>query len=512
MERRGRGSDRGGAELSVRKILIANRGEIAIRVIRSCQEHGLRTVAVYSEIDRDSPHVRLADEAHLLGGSPAVESYLNIPKILAVAKISGADSLHPGYGFLSENPDFARAVRRRGLTFIGPSERSMRLLGDKVAARDLARSLAVPVVPGSHEPLRTTGEALKVAKSVGFPVIIKAAGGGGGKGMRIVRSREGLAHAVASARAEAQLAFGDGRLFIEKYIRNPRHVEVQIIADHHGNVIHLGERECSIQRRHQKVIEESPSTAVGAKLRGQLTEAALKLVRKSGYTNAGTVEFILDDKGHFYFLEVNTRLQVEHPVTEMRVGFDIVWEQIRIAAGLPLELKQEEVAFRGHSIEARIYAEDPANQFYPTSGLIVSIKPFTGLGIREERGIEKGNRVSTYYDPMLSKLVSWGRNRKEAIERLEWALEKYEIFGVKTNISLCLWVLHHPLFRSGKYTTHFLDDCFSADLLDPPQEFLVSAAIAAVLKKQAVSRVRMNGEPAPGEGKWRRKLLGLMRG
>jgi propionyl-CoA carboxylase alpha chain len=496
----------------IQKILIANRGEIAIRVIRSCKEHGVRTVAVYSEIDEDSPHVRLADEAVLIGPSPAVESYLNIPNVLSAARRSGADAVHPGYGFLSENPEFAKAVRRKGITFIGPPERSMRLLGDKVAARTLARSLGIPVVPGSREPLRTTAEALKVAKEVGYPVMIKAAGGGGGKGMRVVGSKKDLERDLGAARTEARLAFGDGRLFLEKYIRKPRHVEVQVIADGRGNAIHLGERECSIQRRHQKVIEESPSTAVDSTLRARLGEAALKLVRKSKYTNAGTVEFILDDRGNFYFLEVNTRLQVEHPVTEMRVGFDIVWEQIRIASGLPLELTQEEVEFRGHAIEARIYAEDPANHYYPTSGTIVSLNPATGLGIREERGVEAGTRVSTYYDPMLSKLVAWGRTREEAIKRLSWALENYQIFGVKTNISLCLWVLHHPQFRSGKYDTHFLEEKFSADLLEPPEEYLVAAALGSVLKAQSLAKERSNGGLEQPAGEWRKKLEDLMRG
>ena len=329
--------------------------------------------------------------------------------------------------------------------------------------------------------------------------------------MRVVRSRSELAQAIPGARSEARLAFGDGRLFVEKYIWNPRHVEVQVIADQHGKAIHLGERECSIQRRHQKIIEESPSTAVDSKLRALLTEAALKLTRKSGYTNAGTVEFILDEKGNFYLLEVNTRLQVEHPVTEMRVGFDIVWEQIRIAGGLPLALKQEEVAFRGHAIEARVYAEDPENEFYPSSGLIASLKPPTGLGIREERGVEEGSTISTYYDPMLSKLVVWGGTRADAIKRLVWALENYEIFGIKTNIGLCLWILNHPDFRLGRYNTNFLAAHFSRGVLTPPREMLLDAAISTVLREQLSANAGRNDEPEPAPGRWRKKLLDHMR-
>ena len=495
----------------LRKILIANRGEIAIRVIRTCKEHGIRTVAVYSEIDEGSPHVRLADEAIPIGPPPAVESYLSIPKVLAAARQSQADGVHPGYGFLSENPEFVKGVLRQGIIFIGPSARAMRLLGDKVAARSLARSLDIPVVPGSREPLRTPSEASRLAKKVGYPVLIKAAGGGGGKGMRIVRSEQDLGEAIRAARNEARIAFGDGRLFLEKYIQKPRHIEVQVLADHHGNAIHLGERECSIQRRHQKVIEESPSTAVDSKLRNRLTEAALKLILKAGYTNAGTVEFIVDARGDFYFLEVNTRLQVEHPVTEMRTGQDIVWEQIRIASGFPLELRQEEVDFRGHSIEARIYAEDPANQFYPTSGQIVSLKPASGPGIRDERGVEEGSYVSTYYDPMLSKLISWGRTREEAIRRLAMALEDYQIHGVKTNIPLCLWVLYHPLFQAGRYDTHFLDDRFSPAVMEPPENYLVAAALSAVLMDQRVSGSRLNGVARDANGEWRKQLADFMR-
>jgi acetyl-CoA carboxylase biotin carboxylase subunit len=495
----------------IKKILIANRGEIAIRVIRSCQEHGIKTVAVYSEIDEDSLHVRLADEAYLIGPSPAAESYLSIPNILKLAKRSGAHAIHPGYGFLSENPDFVKAVRRAGLTFIGPSERSMRLLGDKIAARRLAKSLGVPVVPGSDSALASGTKAAAVARSIGYPIMIKAAAGGGGKGMRIVRTERELADAISGARADARLAFGDDRLFVERYIRNPRHVEVQFLRDNQGHAIHLGERECSIQRRHQKIIEESPSTAVNPTLRTRLTQAALKLVNKSEYTNAGTVEFILDEEGDYYFLEVNTRLQVEHPVTEMRVGLDIVWEQIRIAGGLPLAFKQEELSFRGHAIESRIYAEDPGDGFLPTTGRIVSLKSPKGLGIREECGVEEGTRVSTYYDPLLSKLVAWGQTRTEAIARLIWALENYELFGVRTNISLVLWVLNHPLFHAGKYDTNFLMNNFSNQVLEIPKETLFAAAASCVLKEQIPVQSAPDSANVQTGGEWRRKLLDFMR-
>lgn len=479
-------------------------------MIRSCKEHDVKTVAVYSDADRDAPYVRLADESYGLGPSAAAESYLNIPAILKALKQSRADAVHPGYGFLSENPHFSRAVTSAGVLFIGPGEGAMRLLGDKISARRLAESVGVPVVPGARKPLSSLKAAILAARAAGYPVLVKAAGGGGGKGMRVVRSEAELGSALAGARADALLAFGDGRLFLEKYIQDPKHVEVQVIADSAGNAIHLGERECSVQRRHQKIIEESPSTVVSAGLRGRITEAALKLIRKSRYTNAGTVEFILDREGRFYFLEVNTRLQVEHPVTEMRVGLDIVWEQIRVAEGLPLSVGQKDVEFRGHAIEARVYAEDPENGFFPTTGTIVGFKAPTGLGIREDRGFEGGTEITTHYDPMLSKVIAWGNSREEARKRLMRVLENYEIFGVKTNIPLCLWVLNHAEFRSGKYGTSFLEEELRPDCLKAPADVRAGAAVAAVLREQILRGNKSNGLAGSIDSGWRSKILEYM--
>ena len=492
------------------KILIANRGEIAVRVIRTCREHGLKSVAVYSEADLHAPHVDLADESYLLGPAPAGESYLNIGRILEVARRSRTTAVHPGYGFLSENPVFARAARRAGLIFIGPSEKSMRMLGDKMAARRLAASLGIPVVPGSHEPITRAREAASVARKVGYPVLLKAAGGGGGKGMRIVHSSAGLAAALASARSEARLAFGDDRIFLEKYIHKPRHVEVQVLAEAGGKAIHLGERECSIQRRHQKVIEESPSTAIDNKTRSELTQAALKIIERAGYSNAGTVEFILDEDGRFYFLEVNTRLQVEHPVTEMRVGLDIVWEQIRLAHGQPLSVRQEDIHFSGHAIECRIYAEDPENEYFPSSGSIVSLSPPGGPGIREDRGVEEGSDISAYYDTMISKIIAWGSSRREAIGRSVRALEDYEIFGLKTNIALCLSVLHHPDFRAGRYDTSFLEK--QVPKISPiPENALLSAAAACVLLEQVQAGEQPGNDHEAAKSEWRKQSFDWVR-
>ena len=491
------------------KVLIANRGEIAVRVIRTCREHGLKSVAVYSEADLHAPHVDLADESYLLGPAPAGESYLNIRRILEAARRSRATAVHPGYGFLSENPVFARAVRRAGLIFIGPTERSMRVLGDKVAARHLAASLGIPVVPGSHEPITRARDAASVARKVGYPVLIKAAGGGGGKGMRIVQSEGGLEGALTAARTEARLAFGDDRVFLEKYIQRPRHVEVQVLAEVGGKAVHLGERECSIQRRHQKVIEESPSTFVDANTRAQLTQAALKIVKRAGYSNAGTVEFILDEDRHFYFLEVNTRLQVEHPVTEMRVGLDIVWEQITLAHGQPLSVSQDGIHFRGHAIECRIYAEDPENEYFPSSGSIVSLSPPGGPGIREDRGVEEGGEISAYYDTMVSKIIAWGGSRTEAISRSIRALEDYEIFGVKTNIAQCLSILRHPKFRSGRYDTNFLEE--QLPKLSPiPKHALLSAAAVCILLEQAQAGEQPGNNHEVKKSEWRTQSLDWM--
>jgi len=496
----------------IRRILIANRGEIAVRIIKTCREMNIRTIALYSDVDRDAPHVRLADEAYSLGAPIASESYLNKEKILAIAKSARADAIHPGYGFLSENYEFAQQVNDAGLVFIGPSPRSMALMGSKTSARRLAQSLGVPIVPGSPDALDSNDEAALIADQIGYPVLLKASGGGGGKGMRVIRTASELPSGLASARSEARSAFGDDRVYVEKYIENPRHIEVQILGDSHGNVIHLGERECSIQRRHQKIIEESPSCALDQLLRQSLTNAAVSLARASEYTNAGTIEFILDAEKNFYFLEMNTRLQVEHPVTEMRTGLDLVREQIRIAEGNVLSLDQQAVTFSGHAIECRIYAEDSFNNFFPFPGQIIYLRSPSGIGIREERGVEEGSAISTHYDPMIAKLIAWAHDRDEALDRMSAALNQYEIFGVKNNVDLCLWIVNHPEFRAGKFDTHFLSRNFTKDSLGKPEEYLLEAAsLVAALCEQ--HELRPQQPPAKREivSEWKAQRSNFMR-
>ena len=471
---------------AIGKILIANRGEIAVRIIRTCREMGIRTVAVYSEIDRTMPHVLMADEAYLIGAAPPRESYLAIEKIVDIARRSQADAIHPGYGFLSERPDFAERVAAEGLAFVGPRFEAIRTMGDKIEARKLVSSAGVPVVPGTAGPIDSEEHARSFCDEAGLPVLIKAAAGGGGKGMRIVHRLDELASAFRGARAEALGAFGDPRLYLEKYIENPRHVEIQVLGDKHGNTIHLGERECSIQRRHQKLIEETPSVIVDEEMRGKMGRTAVSAAKACGYDNAGTIEFLVDEKRNFYFLEMNTRLQVEHPVTEMRTGIDLVAAQIRIAMGEPLAWRQEEITFRGHAIECRICAEDPCNDNLPSTGVITHLRPPSGIGIREDRGVEVGGAVSVYYDPLISKLVSWGSTREEARTRMVRALREYELLGVKTNIQLHLFILQHPQFVRGEIDTHFLPKHFSPDLLPRLSETsCLAAAIAVAVSRHA---------------------------
>ncbi|HUI08797.1 MAG TPA: acetyl-CoA carboxylase biotin carboxylase subunit [Bacteroidota bacterium] len=474
----------------VRKILIANRGEIALRIMRTCRAMGIATVAVYSEADRTAPHVAAADEAVPIGPPPSAESYLRIDRILEAAAATGADAVHPGYGFLSENPLFAEAVSGAGLLFIGPPAGAIRAMGDKTAARALASGAGVPTVPGTPGALRDAAEAREFCARHGFPVLVKAAAGGGGKGMRIV-SREGeLEGALRAARSEAGSAFGDDRVFLEKYFESPRHIEIQIFADGLGNAIHMGERECSIQRRHQKVIEESPSVALDDGMRRRMGETALRVARSCNYVNAGTVEFLVDGERNFYFLEMNTRLQVEHPVTELRTGLDLVALQIRVASGEELPLRQEDVAFSGHAIECRICAEDPANNFLPSTGTIVHLRTPAGEGIRDDRGVGEGGEVSVYYDPMIAKLIAWGPTREIASGRLVRALRAYEVLGVKTNIPLCLFVLEHPAFRSGDISTHFIQAHWNpgaaAATIAPEEEAV--AAVCALMAGGARTR------------------------
>ncbi|HTO93319.1 MAG TPA: acetyl-CoA carboxylase biotin carboxylase subunit [Bacteroidota bacterium] len=496
----------------IRKILVANRGEIALRVLRTCREMGLGTVAVYSEADRTSPHVQAADEAVAIGPAPSRESYLRIDRILEAASATGADAVHPGYGFLSENPLFAQAVSDAGLVFIGPPAGAIRAMGDKTAARALAARAGVPTVPGTPGALSGAAEAIDFCARYGYPVLVKAAAGGGGKGMRIVREARELEGALRAAASEARSAFGDERLFLERYIEEPRHVEMQIVADAHGNAVHLGERECSIQRRHQKVIEESPSVVVDEAMRGRMGETALSVARACGYVNAGTVEFLVDRDRNFYFLEMNTRLQVEHPVTELRTGLDLVALQIRIAGGERLPLAQEEVRFNGHAIECRICAEDPENNFLPSTGRIIHLRTPAGPGIRDDRGINEGGEISVFYDPMIAKLIAWDPSRESARLRLIRALREYEVLGVKTNIPLCLFVLSHALFRSGDISTHFIETHWKPDGIHPGGDGEAEAAAAVCALIAAGRATGGGGLPERRGGGWRDRRKDFLEG
>ncbi|HVN18198.1 MAG TPA: acetyl-CoA carboxylase biotin carboxylase subunit [Dongiaceae bacterium] len=440
-----------------KKILIANRGEIAVRVIRACHELGIAAVAVYSEVDRASLHVRKADEAYPIGPPAATESYLNIQKILDVAVRSGADAVHPGYGFLSENPKFARACAEAGIQFIGPTAAAMDAMGSKTRARQAMEAAGLPVVPGTSRGLDSFEQAAEVAARIGYPVMLKAAAGGGGKGLRLVSARGELASALESARSEAARAFGDGEVYIEKAIVNPRHIEMQVLADENGHTVYLGERECSLQRRHQKVVEEAPSPIVDAEMRRRMGEVAVRVAQAAGYTNAGTVEFLVDQDKNFYFLEMNTRLQVEHPVTELVTGLDLVHLQIHIANGEPLPFTQEDIKIRGHAVECRIYAEDPDNNYFPSPGKITLLLAPSGPGIRRDSGMYEGWTVPMEYDPLLAKLIGYGTDRDQAIGRLTRALNEYFVGGIKTNISLFRRIFNHPEFRAGKIDTGFLD-------------------------------------------------------
>ncbi|HKC64305.1 MAG TPA: acetyl-CoA carboxylase biotin carboxylase subunit [Pyrinomonadaceae bacterium] len=440
-----------------RKILIANRGEIAVRIARACRDLEISPVAVYSEADADALHVRVADEAYLIGPAPSVESYLRIERIIDVARVCGAEAIHPGYGFLAENADFAQAVVDARLTFIGPSAEAMRLMGAKTSARRVALAAGVAVVPGTTEALKTLDEAREVAARIGYPVMLKASAGGGGKGMRFVASEEELPSAFDTAQSEAAAAFGNPEVYLEKAVERPRHIEIQIFADQHGNHVHLGERECSIQRRHQKVIEECPSPINDASLRSSMGEAAIKAARAVSYVGAGTVEFLVSDRTRdFYFLEMNTRLQVEHPVTELVTGYDLVREQIRVACGEPLSFKQEDVYWNGHAIECRVYAEDPENNFLPSPGRIKHLRAPAGPGVRDDSGVEAGAEVSIYYDPMISKLAAWGRTRGEAIDHLRRALDEYQVGGIKTTLPFFREIVRDAEFIEGRLDTGFI--------------------------------------------------------
>lgn len=441
----------------IKKVLVANRGEIAVRIMRSCREMGITTVAVYSEADRKSQHVRYAHEAYFIGPSPSKESYLNIDKILEVAKTSGADAIHPGYGFLSENAEFARRIEAAGLRFIGPTPEAISSMGDKVTARKIMMKAGVSVVPGTNENLVNDDDIRRVAAEIGYPLMVKASAGGGGKGMRLVRSEKELISSYHMAKSEASTAFGDDTVYIEKYIESPHHIEFQVLADEHGNVIHLFERECSVQRRHQKVVEETPSPLMTPQLRAKMGEQAVAAARSVSYVGAGTIEFLVDNDHNFYFLEMNTRLQVEHPITERVTGVDLVKQQIMIADGKPLQLKQEELRQFGHAIECRIYAEDPDNNFMPSPGLVKHITEPLGLGVRTDGYVYEGYEIPIFYDPMISKLIVWAQTRNEAIQRMQRALYEYKITGVKTSIPFLKRIMDTPDFVNGNYNTHFIE-------------------------------------------------------
>lgn len=446
-----------------KKILIANRGEIAIRVMRTCRELGIPTVAVYSEADKNAIHVRFADEAFCIGSAASSDSYLRQDRILEVIKKTGADAVHPGYGFLSENAAFARLLRQNGITLIGPSPESMDMMGDKIRSKQAVEKYGVPLVPGINDAITDDTAALQIAKQVGFPVLVKASAGGGGKGMRVVYDEHEFAQAVQTARSEAKSAFGDDSVFIEKYVSGPRHIEFQIMADTHGNVCHLFERECSIQRRHQKLVEEAPSAVLTPELRQKMGEAAVNVAKACQYSGAGTVEFLLGDDGNFYFLEMNTRLQVEHPVTECITGLDLVKEQIRVASGLPLGFSQDELKMNGHAIELRVCAEDPRNNFLPSVGTLTDYSIPKGPGIRVDDCMEPGMEIPIFYDNMIAKLIAWGEDRETAIARLIRAIDEYRITGIETTLDFGKFVLNHPDFRAGKFDTHFIAKNFNPE-------------------------------------------------
>jgi acetyl-CoA carboxylase biotin carboxylase subunit len=487
------------------KILIANRGEIAVRVMRACREMGIRTVAIYSDVDRDALHVRMADEAYPCGPPPARESYLRMEQVIEIAKRSGADAIHPGYGFLAENGDFADLCEASGIAFVGPSGDVMRSMGDKVRARETMQKAGVPIVPGTTKPL-TDEEAVRFASEIGFPVMVKATAGGGGKGMRFVKQASEMEQALKRARGEARASFGNASLYVEKFVEQPRHIEIQVLADRHGNTVHLFERECSVQRRHQKVIEEAPGNGITPELRERMGQAAVAAARAVGYVGAGTCEFLVDRKLDFYFLEMNTRVQVEHAITEAITGIDIVKAMILAAAGEPLGIAQEALRISGHAIEARIYAEDPEQNFAPSPGKIIVYRPPDGIGVRVDSGVYQGATVTVFYDPMVGKLIAWGRDRGEAIDRLRRALSEFVVKGIKTSIPFHMKVLRHPVFLAGRYDTGFIDEHMAggrgeaADAGDAEEARRVAFMLAAIAayRRDKERASRSLGEPSVG--------------
>lgn len=497
--------------MEIKKILIANRGEIACRVMRSCKEMGIKTVAIYSEADREASHVLIADEAVCVGPPPSAQSYLLGDKIINICKELNVDAIHPGYGFLSENADFAKKVKEAGLVFIGPSSEAIAVMGSKLAAKDAVSKYDIPLVPGTHGAVEDPKIAIEKAKEIGYPVLIKASAGGGGKGMRVVHSEEELPEQMERAISEATSAFGDGSVFVEKYFTHPRHIEVQILGDQHGNVVYLFERECSIQRRHQKVIEEAPCSIMTPEARKKMGDAAVGVAKACNYYGAGTVEFIADDELNFYFLEMNTRLQVEHPVTEEITGIDLVKEQIKIAEGKPLSFKQEDLQIKGHSLEVRVYAEDPQNNFLPDIGKLQTYRRPQGPGVRVDDGFREGMAIPIYYDPMIAKLVTYGKDRQQAIERMICAIDEYEITGISTTLGFCKYVLKHEAFVSGNFNTKFVELYFKPEVLDyklTDEELKVASAFAAQLanstahKSDSSQKALVSGS---GQSAWKKR-------
>jgi propionyl-CoA carboxylase alpha chain len=490
----------------IKKLLVANRGEIALRIMRSAKEMGIGTVAVFSEADRNAMHVRFADEAVCIGPPPSNQSYLVMEKIIGAAKQTGADAIHPGYGFLSENEDFARQVNEAGLIFIGPSPESMELMGSKLGAKAAVSNFKVPLVPGTAEAITDVAAAKKIAGEIGYPVLIKASAGGGGKGMRVVTKDTEFEEQMTRAISEATSAFGDGSVFIEKYLAESRHIEFQIFGDQHGNVVHLFDRECSIQRRHQKVVEEAPSSVLTPELRKKMGEAAVNAAKAANYYNAGTIEFILDDQMNFYFLEMNTRLQVEHPVTELITGLDLVKLQIKIAEGEKLPFKQEDIKIRGHAIEVRVCAEDPANNFLPDIGTLKTYKRPQGHGVRVDDGFEQGMTIPVFYDPLIAKMICYDETRELAIEKMIRAIGDYEITGIETTLGFCNFVMHHEAFRSGNFSTKFVERYFKPEYLQPaPTEEVEKIASALAVQLSSVTQVApVINMVASSESKWRK--------
>ena len=490
----------------IKKILIANRGEIAVRVIRACKELGIKSVAVYSEADITSLHTRLADESYFIGAAQSSESYLNKEKIISIAEKSGADAIHPGYGFFSENADFIKMVEDSGKIFIGPSSASVGLMGSKTAARQLMSQNNVPIVPGTTKAISSVEEGIRTAREITFPVLLKASAGGGGKGMRRINSQEEFQSAFESTKREALKAFGDDSIYIEKFIENPKHIEVQVIADKHGNYAHLFERECSIQRRHQKIIEEAPSAFVDPATRNRITTAAINAAKACNYYNAGTVEFLMDRNKSFYFLEMNTRLQVEHPVTELITGIDIVKEQISIAEGNKLSFKQDELTITGHAMETRIYAEDPDNNFLPSTGRLDEYLSPSGPGVRVDEGFGRGSVISIYYDPLVAKLVCWAKDRESAIARMKRALSEYKIFGVVSNISFLKEIFSHPKFVSGEFDINFLEKDFEFSLEQEEEIIDVASIFTSYLKNRNINSNNGSEQKNINNNNWIKQL------